>query len=254
MTPWKQALERSLGEVGSPPVLPFTTLVRAAAIARGTSVPTATLHGWITDATARGRLAPVIRGLYLNRFVSPPGRLADAVPHLRRDAVVSLHTALDEAGAYNNPPVGVTAILPLDPGPTRPVVGRVTTAEGPVYFRGMPRRMLEAGELPDRLDVGRSHHHPHATAEKALLDWLYLATSPHSTLSPPALHDVDVEALDRRRLGRLAAHMGLTDVLRQWWTGGLLVRQRRSTQQATADSSRTRDGTRSLRTNRPSPP
>lgn len=58
----------------------------------------------------------MVRGLYLNRFTSPPGRLADAVPHVRRDAIVSfsLHTALDEAGAYNNPPHGVTAFVPLD--------------------------------------------------------------------------------------------------------------------------------------------
>jgi hypothetical protein len=250
MTPWKQALERSLSDTSSPPVLPFTTLVRAAAIARGTSVPSATLHGWIADATARGRLAPVIRGLYLNRFVSPPGRLADAVPHLRRDAVVSLHTALDEAGAYNNPPAGVTAILPLDPGATRPVVGRVQTAEGSVYFRGMPRRMLEAGELADRLDLDRSRHHPHATAEKALLDWLYLASSPHSTLSPPALHDVDLEALDRRRLGQLAVDMALTEVLQQWQSGAPVVRQRRSTRRPGAASGRTRDAERPLRNNR----
>jgi hypothetical protein len=226
MTPWKQALERSLSEPGSPPVLPFTALARAAAIARGTGVPDATLHVWIRDAIARARLAPVIRGLYLNRFTSPPGRLADAVPHLRRDAVVSLHTALDEAGAYNNPPTGVTAILPLDSGPTRPVLGSVETAQGSVYFRGMPRKMLEAGELADRLDLDRSTTHPHATAEKALLDWLYLATSPHSTLSPPAPHDVDLEALDRKRLSRLAARMGLTGALQQWLCGALLVRQR----------------------------
>jgi hypothetical protein len=238
MTPWKQALERSLSETGSPPVLPFTALARAAAIARGRVVPDATLHAWITDAIARERLAPVIRGLYLNRFTSPPGRLADAIPHLRRDAVVSLHTALDEAGAYNNPPAGITAILPLDPGPTRPVLGRIETAQGPVYFRGMPRRMLEAGELTDRLDLDRSATHPHATAEKALADWLYLATSPRSTLSPPAPHDIDLDALDRKRLGRLATRMGLTDALQQWLSGALLVRQRHGTRRSGAAAHR----------------
>jgi hypothetical protein len=114
MIAWKQALERQLSEPGAPAAIPLGALSRAANIARGTDVPDRTLHAWITDAVARGRLAPVVRGLYLNRFTSPPGRLADAVPHVRRDAVVSLHTALDEAGAYNNPPHGVTAFVPLD--------------------------------------------------------------------------------------------------------------------------------------------
>jgi hypothetical protein len=90
----------------------------------------------------------------------------------------------------------------------------------------MPRKMLEAGALADRLDLNRSTAHPHATAEKALLDWLYLATSPRSTLSPPAPQDVDLEALDRRRLGRLATRMGLTGALQQWLSGALLVRER----------------------------
>jgi hypothetical protein len=227
MTPWKQALERQLAAPDSPPVLSLAALARAAANARGSVVPDSTLHAWIKDAIARNRLAPVIRGLYLNYFTSLPGRLADAVPHLRRDAVVSLHSALDEAGAYNNPPVGVTAIVPLDPGPWRPVVGRIETAQGPVHVRSMPRKMLEAGELEDRLDLARSVAHPHATPEKALLDWLYLAASPRSTLAPPAPHDVDLDVLKGARLNRLARRMGLADVLQRWRAGQFLVRRER---------------------------
>jgi hypothetical protein len=174
MTLWKQELERKLSEPGAPAALPLTALARTAAIARGAAVPKQTLHQWIADACARQRLAHVVRGLYLNRFTSPQGRLADAVPMLRRDAVVSLHTALDEAGVYNNPPAGVTAIVPLDSGPTRPRVGRIDTAQGAVFIRSMPRRLLEAGDEEDRLDPQRSRAHPQATAEKALLDWLYL--------------------------------------------------------------------------------
>lgn len=224
MTPWKQEVERQLSEPSAPPALPFNTLARAASIARREPVPDATLHLWIADATARRRLAPVVRGLYLNHFTPLAGRLADAVPYLRRDAIVSLHTALDEAGCYNNPPAGVTAIVPLDAGPTRPRTGRVDTGQGPVFVRAMPRWLLEAGDVDDRLDAARSHAHPHASAEKALLDWLYLATSPRSTLAPPAPHDVDLEPLDRRRLRRLAKHMNLEDTLRQWLAGELLTR------------------------------
>lgn len=219
MTPWKQALERQLSESGAPAAVTFGALSRAATIARGQSVPDRTLHSWIRDAVARKRLAAVVRGLYLNRFTSPVGRLADAVPHLRRDAVVSLHTALDEAGAYNNPPHGVTAVVPLDTGPTRPRVGTVPTAQGPVYVRALPRRILEAGAVEDRLDFDRGATHPRATPEKALLDWLYLARSPHSSLSPPALNDVDVEELDTARLRRLAKAMGIEHTLANWREG-----------------------------------
>ena len=224
MTPWKQELERKLAEPGAPAALPFTALARAAYIARGKPIPDPTLHAWLTDAIARRRLESVIRGLYLNRFTSPGGRLADAVPFLRRDAIVSLHTALDEAGLYNNPPSGVTAIVPLDPGPTRPRTGRVDTKQGPVFVRAMPRRLLEAGEPDDRIDHARSVAHPQATPEKALLDWLYLATSPRSNLAPPAPHDVDISQLDRRRLNRLAKQMGLEGALHRWLDGNLLTR------------------------------
>lgn len=226
MIAWKQALERQLSEPGAPAAITLGALSRAASIARGTDVPDRTLHAWITDAMARKRLAPVVRGLYLNCFTSPPGRLADAVPHVRRDAVVSLHTALDEAGAYNNPPHGVTAIVPLDIGPTRPRVGTVTTAQGPVYVRAVPRRILEAGALEDRLDLERGRAHPRATPEKALLDWLYLARSPRSTLSPPSLPDIEMDELNKARLGRLAKAMDLEQALTLWREGKFVLRAR----------------------------
>jgi hypothetical protein len=98
MTPWKQALERQLSAVGAPAALTLTAIERTAHTARGRRFPKQTLYLWINDASERDRLLPVKRGLYLNRFTSPAGRLADAVPFLRRDAVVSLNTALDEAG------------------------------------------------------------------------------------------------------------------------------------------------------------
>jgi len=221
MTSWKQALERQLSEVGAPSALTLTAIERAAHISRGEAVPKQTLYLWINDARERGRLLPVTRGLYLNRFTSPAGRLADAVPFLRRDAVVSLNSALDEAGVYNNPPAGVTAVVPLDTGPVRPRVGLIGTAQGNVFIRAMPRRMLEAGSIEDRLDLERSLMHPQASAEKALLDWLYLAESPRSTLTAPALHDVDLEELDNAKLNRLAKAMELQQTLSAWRRGKL---------------------------------
>ncbi len=208
-----------LSEPHAPAVLTLGELSRAASLARLEPVPDPTLHAWIRDAIARNRLAPVIRGIYLNRFMHPAGRLADAVAHVRRDAVVSLHSVLDEAGMLNNPPAGVTAVLPLDSGPTRPRVGRVRTSAGAIQFHAMPRAMLEAGAIEDRLDLEHGPAHARATPEKALLDWLYLAKSSRSTLSPPALHDVEHHALNKRRLMRLARAMKLEDTLAQWLRG-----------------------------------
>jgi hypothetical protein len=229
LTPWKQALERQLSEAGAPAALTLTAIERAAHIARGETVPKQTLYLWINDALERDRLLAVTRGLYLNRFTSPAGRLADAVPFLRRDAVVSLNSALDEAGVYNNPPAGVTAVVPLDTGPVRPRVGTIETSQGNVFIRAMPRRMLEAGPIEDRLDLERSLMHPQASAEKALLDWLYLAQSPRSTLTAPALYDVDLRELNGAKLNRLAKAMGLRETLSAWRSGKLSTKPIKAT-------------------------
>ena len=219
MSRWKQQLERQLSEPRAPRVLTFGELSRGASLAEGSAIPDTSLRFWINDAIARERLTPVIRGVYLNRFVYPPGRVADAASYVRRDAVVSLHTALDEAGLMNNPSAYVTAVLPLDAGPTRPRVGQVKTLAGSMWFRALPRTVLEAGEIEDRLDQENGAH-ARATPEKALLDWLYLANSPRSTLAAPSPEDVDYAALNQRRLARLVRAMKLDFTVADWARGG----------------------------------
>jgi hypothetical protein len=61
--------------------------------------------------------------------------------------------------------------------------------------------------------------HPQASAEKALLDWLYLARSPRSTLTAPALHDVDLVKLDNAKLNQLSKVMELQQTLSAWRRG-----------------------------------
>ena len=79
----------------------------------------------------------------------------------------------------------------------------------------MPTRLLDdrAGKTEDRLDLDVKY--PRATAEKALLDWLYLGESKYSKIAGPPL-DVEVERLDAARLSRLARSMGLTQELNAW--------------------------------------
>ncbi|MGB9429060.1 MAG: hypothetical protein WCC11_04165, partial [Gammaproteobacteria bacterium] len=192
MKPWQIQFESRLAAADAPPVLSRDLLARMARSARGgRTVPTSSLSHWLKSAQARGRLPRVQRGLYLNGFRTPPGRLADAAAWLRTDAVLSLNTVLGDAGVLNNPSRTVTAVVPVDAGAAPPQLGRKATAAGIFHFFGLPRRILEAGAAADRLqqmDIGVEH--ARATPEKALLDWLYLAASPRSHRTWPVRSDV----------------------------------------------------------------
>lgn len=216
MIAWQSRLASALAEPGAPPVLPRDLLRRFARSARGQAVPESTLTWWIRSAAASGHLQAVQRGLYLNRFRNPPGKLADAIPFFHRDAVVSLNTVLGDAGVLNNPSRVVTAIVPIDTGFPPPKLGRRRSLVGTLHFLGMPRRILEAGTSSDRLEPPERFEHPRATPENALLDWLYLGRSSRSRRTPPPPDDIDIELLDRRRLGRLARAAQLTDALAEW--------------------------------------
>ena len=217
MKSWQMAFESRLGAGDAPTVLSRDLLARMARSAHGNrAVPASSLSHWLKSAQARAKLPRVQRGLYLNAFRSPPGRLADAVPWLRTDAVVSLNTVLGEAGVLNNSSRAVTAVVPIDAGASPPQLGRKTTAAGVFHFFGLPRRVLEAGAADDRLDPHGGVEHARATPEKALLDWLYLAASPRSHRTWPPRGDLDITLLDQQRLRRLARAMGTTQILNIW--------------------------------------
>lgn len=222
MKPWQIELERALGEPDAPAVLTRGLLERFGATAshdnRGfTDIGRSTFTYWIKRLVERGKLQPVQRGLYLNRLRARPGTLADAVPWLQRDSVVSLNTVLGDAGVLNNPSRIVTAVVPIDPGAPPPArLGRRTTQAGIVHFHGMPRSVLEAGRAEDRLEPVESFEHPRATPEKALLDWLYLGASPRSRRTSPPRGDIDMDMLDHSRLLRLAQAARLEAQLAEW--------------------------------------
>lgn len=217
MTPWQIEFESRLGAATAPPVLSRDLLARMARSAHGNrTVPVSSLSHWLKSAQARGKLPRVQRGLYLNAFRSPPGRLADAAPWLHTDSVVSLNTVLGDAGVLNNISRTITAVVPIEADGPPPQLGRKTTAGGTFHFFGLPRRILDTGAADDRLQSDPGIEHARATLEKALLDWLYLAASPHSHRTWPPRGDIDVSLLDTRRLRRLARAMGLTDILDTW--------------------------------------
>ena len=217
MIDWQTKLVQALRQTDAPPVLTRDLLERLARNARdGRPLPASTLSWWIRRAVETAQFVPVHRGLYLNRFRNPPGMLADTVMFFHRDAVVSLNTALGNAGVLNNPAHTVTAVVPIDAGYPPPKLGRRRSQAGTLHFFGLPRRVLEAGALADRLEPRERFEHPRATPEKALLDWLYLGQSARSRRTTPARGDIDVALLNERRLRRLAKAAQLTDVLMQW--------------------------------------
>jgi hypothetical protein len=173
---------------------------------------------WIREAVAVNRLQRVVRGLFLNRLIVPPAQLSEAAVWLRPGAVISLQTVLGDAGVWNNYTDWVTAVVPLGPRYTTPSLGRVETAAGIFVFRGIPERVLEAGDEKDRLVAGIGYRR--ATPEAALLHWLYLSASPRSRMSAPSM-DLDIAELDLRKLKRLAKVMNLEDGSKHWckWHG-----------------------------------
>ena len=209
---WTTRLELALAEVGALRVLDTASIVRVAKdVRRDISRPS--VERWIQEAVAANRLQRVVRGLFLNRLIVPPAQPCEAAVWLRPGAVISLQTALGDAGVWNNYTDWVTAVVPLSSRYATPSLGRIETGAGIFVFRGIPERVLEAGAENDRLVAGIDYRR--ATPEAALLHWLYLSASPRSRMSMPPM-DLDVDALDSRKLKRLAKAMRIEGTLESW--------------------------------------
>jgi len=209
---WTTRLELALAEPGALRVLDTASIVRVGKDVRH-DISKPSVERWIQEAVAARRLQRVVRGLFLNRLIAPAAQLCEAAVWLRPGAVISLQTVLGDAGVWNNYTDWVTAVVPLSPRYTTPSLGRVETGAGIFLFRGIPERVLEAGAEDERLVVNMDYRR--ATPEAALLHWLYLSGSPRSRMSAPTL-DLDLSALDLRRLKRLAAAMRIEDGLKLW--------------------------------------
>ena len=209
---WSTRLELKLAEPSALRVLDTASIIQLAKNVRG-DLSKPSVERWIQEAVAANRLQRVVRGLFLNRLIAPPAQLCEAAVWLRPGAVISLQTVLGDSGVWSNYTPWVTAIVPLSSRYTTPSLGTVETGAGTFVFRGVPERVLEAGAENDRL-VARVDYR-RATPEAALLHWLYLSGSPRSRMSIPPL-DLDLSALDSKRLKRLAIGMHLDANLTIW--------------------------------------
>lgn len=209
---WDTRLELRLTEPDAARVLNTSTLFRLAKHEQQ-QLSRASLERWIHDGLASRRLIKVVRGLYLNRMTTPPAELAEAACYLRPGCVVSLQTVLGDSGAWNNYTPMATAVVPFSNERPRPSLGTRSTQAGEFQFRGMPGSVLYAGKEEDRL--ANVTGYLRATPEAALLHWIYLAASPHSSLGAPPL-DIDMDELSARRLQRLAKAMKISKEFEQW--------------------------------------
>ncbi|HME38029.1 MAG TPA: hypothetical protein VKG63_03615 [Steroidobacteraceae bacterium] len=209
---WSTRLELALTEPSALRVLDTASIIQLARNVRQ-DISKPSVERWIQEAVAANRLRRVVRGLFLNRLITPPPQLCEAAVWLRPGAVISLQTVLGDSGVWNNYTEWVTAVVPLSSRYTTPSLGTVETGAGTFVFRGVPERVLETGAENDRLVAAIDYRR--ATPEAALLHWLYLSGSPRSRMSTPPL-DLDLGALDLKRLKRLAIGMHLDANLTNW--------------------------------------
>ena len=212
---WKADAERLLMSPDSPSVLKTAMLHVLVTTGREDAPSAATFSRWVAEMADAGKLQEVIKGVYLNRLGHRDVSPAAASHWVRHRSVVSLSWVLEQGHITNNFGDTITCVIPTEPGWSNPQVGDRRTAAGTFRFFAMPAHLVDerAGKLDDIRD--QRFDYPRATLEKALLDWIYLGASSRSRLTRPPF-DLDVGALNRRRLSRLAKTMDLSAKLDDW--------------------------------------
>ena len=212
---WKLAAEARLMDPVTPIVLKTNAVEMIATSSLSKPPSRATFNRWLQDLVASRKLRPVTKGIYINRLGHRDASPAAAAHWIRSRSIVSLAWVLEQAGVTNNLGDTITCVIPIDVTWPSPQISDRSTAAGTFRFFAMPAHLTDerAGRLADVRDL--RFDYPRATAEKALLDWLYLGASARSRMTRPPM-DLEIESLDRRRLKRLAKSMKLTDLLDAW--------------------------------------
>jgi hypothetical protein len=217
---WKLRLEAALMSRETPEVLTIgmlQMLMRNALAAEDSEPSDATFQRWLREMAAARKLLQVIRGVYLNRMGHNDVSPAAASHWIRARSVVSLAWVLEQAGVTNNFGDTITCVIPTDPTWTNPQISDRKTALATFRFFAMPARLVNVGEVTERLDDIQDPRfdYQRSTPEKALMDWIYLGASARSRLTPPPM-DLDIRLLDKRRLARLARCMGIEGQFDEW--------------------------------------
>lgn len=210
MLDWQKSLFEALRQPTSSRTLSFAELAETAGRIRP-GVHEKSVRSFVAKAESAGLLKAVRKGLWLNMGAVPQPSPAEATQRIRKGAVVSLQTVLGDAGVLNNFSSQVYAVVPGRED-HKPATGSVPIGGTIFHFRTLPEHILEAGDPLDRLAMA---YYPRATAEAALVHWMYLAKSRGSTMKEPDTQ-CDVSMLDMDRLGRLAEAAGVKDETFDW--------------------------------------
>jgi hypothetical protein len=218
---WEDMMDKFLYGYKAPRLMSTMALYKIAQEAKLT-ITRKTFHLMVKDMKSAGKLVQVRKGLYANLRALPQVVPAEAAQYLFPGAVVSLQYVLGAFGVINNPPRAVTVVAPIQDidGKRIPPSVRTLTGEFSEYrVHALPAWLFtgKAGSLEDRED-GSVRYYRRATPEKALVDWIYLAGSPHSRLPMPPF-DTDIEDLDMDRLLRLGKNAGIEERLRGFIDG-----------------------------------
>jgi hypothetical protein len=221
-TSWRTEMMRDIKGLMKPKFLTVDG-IRKMAQKKRASVSESTIHRWINEMEKAGFLRSVRDGLYANLLATPTPIPDAAASLLRHGAIVSLNSALREAGVDNNPSAIVTAIIPVASFRSKnyPKPGEFTTSFGRFRFYTMPAELFseQIGRDEDLYDPRKPYRL--ATPEKAILDWIYISSSSRIArsdtrrMAPPHM-DLDMEEVNLQKMMRMADKMGISDELDAW--------------------------------------
>ena len=172
----------------------------------------------ITDWSDLGILKKITHGVFINNQAKPVVIVDEATPLIRKNSVVSLQRVLTQSGIINNPTNWVTAVMPTATGVSG---GLVEGDFATFHFSTISSNFfpsIDSDIYKDAYDL--SSPHPQFTPEKALLDWIYLASlsNGHARSLPPKW-DIDMDMLDLDKMRKMADFFDLEKQLNSWIDG-----------------------------------
>lgn len=168
------------------------------------------------DLVDIGNIQRIYKGLYINLLATPKVSLSELADTIASGAVVSMHSALSQAGVINNPSRVTTSVLPVKAefwG--KGERSEIKTDIGDFWFYRIPERFVRCEELPQSEIFVQTTHYALATAEKAFADWLYLGASKSTRASFPPL-DIELEKMSLHKIRRITKYMGTEAALTEW--------------------------------------
>ncbi|MFS0756123.1 hypothetical protein ABC383_15675 [Noviherbaspirillum sp. 1P10PC] len=209
---WRFAVLPDLGESAAPRVLSSDALINMITVHRP-NIAKPTILSVINDLVAISAIRQISADLFLNQRCDPPALPAEAANHIRKDAVLSLQSALYEGGVIHHRQDSFTAVLPA----THLKVWDkefIYLGQSTFEFHILPSDYFPP-ILGDREDVmDKTKPYPCFTCEKALLDWLFLEKSRNADL--PKVNHFDLKKLNMERLFELSARMNLRYLLERF--------------------------------------